>query len=54
MDLHIIAAAALGCSFGLLFTKIVDAIEGHYRMKLMVLGALEHEQAQNSKKKTQK
>lgn len=54
MDLKIMAAAALGCSFGLMFNIVVNAIESHYRMKLMLLSALEHEKTENSKKKTQK
>lgn len=54
MDLEIIAAGALGCSFGLMFKSVLDAIESNVRMKMMIQGALDHEQSQSSKKKTQK
>ena len=42
MDLKIMAAVSLGMAICLMFTKIVDAIENHYRMKLMMLGAIEN------------
>ena len=54
MDLEILAASALGCSIGLMFKTIVDAIEGHYRLKMMIAGALENEKIEKGKKKTQK
>jgi len=54
MDLEIMAAASLGCSFGLMFKIIVDAIESNVKMKMMIAGALENEKIEKSKKKTQK
>ena len=55
IELKIIAAVTLGMTLGMMFTHIVDAIENHYRMKLMLNSALEHAQnEENNKKKTQK
>lgn len=54
MNLEIMAAAALGCSIGLMFKSIVDAIESNYRLKMMIAGALENEKIEKGKKKTQK
>ena len=55
MDLRVMAAASLGCSFGIMFKIIVDAIESHCRMKLMMQGAMEYAQnEEKGKKKTQK
>ena len=54
MDFEIIAAASLGCSFGLMFKIIVDSIESNHKMKMMIVGALENEKIEKSKKKTQK
>lgn len=54
MDLRIFAAAALGCSFGLMFKTIVEAVEDHYKMKLMLNSAIEHAKNESTEKKTQK
>ena len=54
MDLRIFAAAALGCSIGLMFKTIVDTIDNHYKMKLMLNAALENNKNESTKKKTQK
>lgn len=53
MDLKMVAAAALGCSFGLMFKSVVDAVESYYRMKMMMQNAVEYAQ-NNEEKKTQK
>lgn len=56
MDFEIIAAAALGCSFGLMFKMILEAFETNSRMKMMIQGALDNAliENENNKKKTQK
>lgn len=56
MDFEIIAAASLGCSFGLMFKMVLDAFESNSRMKMMIQGALDNALIENesNKKKTQK
>lgn len=56
MDFEIVAAAALGCSFGLMFKMVLEAFETNSRMKMMIQGALDNAliENENNKKKTQK
>ena len=54
IELKIVAAVSLGMTLGIMFTRVVDAIEDHYKMKLMLNGAIEHAQNEENKKKTQK
>lgn len=54
MDLRVFTAAALGCSIGLMFSTIVEAVDSHYKMKLMLNAALENNKNESTEKKTQK
>lgn len=54
MDARVLAAAALGCSIGLMFSTIVDAVDSHYKMKLMLKSTIEHAKNESTEKKTQK
>lgn len=54
IELKIVAAVSIGMALGMMFTNIVDAIESHYRMKMMLNGAIEHAQNEENKKKAQK
>ena len=49
MDMQIVAAASVGCAFGLMFKMVIDAIESHYKMKMMICGALENAQKMQDK-----